>query len=92
MEVARQQRVGNGLDPETTMGPLANPRRVSAMRRLTDDARARGAQVAIGGADLGTEGYYFQPTVLIDAPTDSLLWNEEPFGPVAGVSQLQDHR
>jgi len=82
---SRGVKVANGLDEGTTMGPLANPRRVAAMERLTADAVTRGAQVATGGERIGSAGNFFAPTVIIDAPTDSLVFNEEPFGPMAAV-------
>ncbi len=83
---ARALTVGPGLENGTTMGPLANPRRLDAMRRLTEDALARGAQAATGGERLGSLGNFFAPTVLVDVPRDSLVFNEEPFGPLAAVS------
>ena len=67
------------------MGPLANPRRLAAMQRLTADAVQRGAELAAGGEQIGSAGNFFAPTVLINVPTDSLVFNEEPFGPMAAV-------
>ncbi|MBL8342687.1 MAG: NAD-dependent succinate-semialdehyde dehydrogenase [Rubrivivax sp.] len=83
--VSRGLKVAGGLEEGTSMGPLANPRRVAAMERLTADAVKRGAQVATGGERIGSAGNFFAPTVLVDAPTDSLVFNEEPFGPMAAV-------
>ena len=67
------------------MGPLANPRRLAAMQRLTEDAVKRGAEVATGGERMGEMGNFFAPTVLVNVPGDSLVFNEEPFGPLAAV-------
>ena len=78
-------KVGDGLTDGTTMGPLANPRRLEAMQQLTDDAVKRGAQVAHGAERLGATGNFFAPTVLADVPLDARVLNEEPFGPVAAV-------
>jgi succinate-semialdehyde dehydrogenase/glutarate-semialdehyde dehydrogenase len=74
--------MGDGLDADTRMGPLANGRRLPAVQGLVDDARARGARVLAGG-EPGTGGFFFQPTVLADVPTDAQAMNVEPFGPVA---------
>jgi len=82
---ARNQKVGDGLGEGITMGPLANPRRLSAMQRLTADAVQRGAEIAAGGERIGSAGNFFAPTVIVDAPLDSLVFNEEPFGPMAAV-------
>ncbi len=76
-------KLGNGLDAGTTMGPLANDRRVAAMEALIADAVGKGAKVATGGSRAGNKGYFFQPTVLTDIPADARVMHEEPFGPLA---------
>ncbi|NOD76898.1 MULTISPECIES: NAD-dependent succinate-semialdehyde dehydrogenase [unclassified Ruegeria] len=80
--------VGNGLDAEVEMGPLANDRRVRALSELVEDARAKGAIVATGGAPLGNQGYFFQPTVLLNVPETARVMQEEPFGPVAVINPV----
>ena len=85
VEASRSLKLGHGLSEGTTLGPLANTRRVAAMERLTADAVQRGATLAIGGERVGAQGNFFAPTVLVDAPLNSLLLNEEPFGPMASV-------
>ena len=82
---AKSLKVGNGLDKETRMGPLANPRRVDAMEGFVSDAVQRGAKVKAGGKRIGNEGFFFEPTVLTDVPRDARIMNEEPFGPVAAI-------
>ena len=81
----KAMKVGAGLDAGVHMGPLANPRRLAAMQRLTADAVQRGAEVATGGEQIGSMGNFFAPTVLVNVPGDSLVFNEEPFGPMAAV-------
>ncbi|MBI5721818.1 MAG: NAD-dependent succinate-semialdehyde dehydrogenase [Burkholderiales bacterium] len=81
----RAVKVGPGLEKDTGMGPLANPRRLAAMERLTADAVKHGASVATGGERIGATGNFFAPTVLVDVSRDSLVFNEEPFGPMAAV-------
>jgi succinate-semialdehyde dehydrogenase / glutarate-semialdehyde dehydrogenase len=83
---SRTLRVGPGLAEGTTMGPVANARRLSAIEQLTADAVARGAVLATGGERIGTAGNFYAPTVLVDVPPASRILNEEPFGPVAAVS------
>lgn len=80
--------VGNGMDVGVEMGPLANDRRVPALIKLVEDARAKGATVATGGVKHGDKGYFFQPTVLLNVPDDALIMQEEPFGPVAVVNPV----
>jgi len=78
-------KLGHGLEQGTAMGPLANPRRLDAVQRLTRDAVERGATLAAGGERLGTAGNFFAPTVLDNVSRDCRVFNEEPFGPVAAV-------
>lgn len=82
---AKAWRVGDGMDPQTQMGPLANSRRVEAIERLVDDARERGATVAAGGKRLGERGFFFAPTILADVPPDAEVLHSEPFGPIAPI-------
>jgi succinate-semialdehyde dehydrogenase/glutarate-semialdehyde dehydrogenase len=87
---ARSIRVGNGLAPETEMGPLANDRRLEALRSLVEDATAKGAILAAGGRRVGEHGYFFEPTVLHSVPENARIASEEPFGPVAMISSFTD--
>jgi len=84
-DLAKGVVVGDGLDEGTQMGPLANDRRLAAMAEFQQDAVARGARVLAGGARIGEAGNFWQPTVLADVPLDARLFNDEPFGPVAGI-------
>jgi len=83
---SRAVKLGDGLEPGTTMGPMANPRRIAAMESLLDDATRRGATVRSGGNRVGNKGNFFEPTVITDVPRDARMMNEEPFGPVAIIA------
>lgn len=76
-------RIGDGLHPDTQVGPLANPRQLAKMEDLVADAVEKGARVLVGGEALSGEGYFFQPTVLADVPMNARVMHEEPFGPIA---------
>ncbi|WP_027061839.1 NAD-dependent succinate-semialdehyde dehydrogenase [Mesorhizobium loti] len=82
-EATRQIKVGDGMAEGTTMGPLANPRRVQAMEELVHDAVQKGAELVTGGKRIGNSGYFFEPTILSNVGTDARAMNEEPFGPLA---------
>ncbi len=84
-------KVGNGLEADTDMGPLANERRIPAIEDMINDATSRGGNLATGGERIGNKGYFFQPTVLTDVPTDAKIMNDEPFGPVAIVNRFKDY-
>ena len=80
-------RVGDGLDPDTQMGPLANARRVEEVHDLIADAVERGAQLLCGGNRMNREGNFYLPTVLKDVPEDARIMREEPFGPVTVLNR-----
>ncbi|MER6346222.1 NAD-dependent succinate-semialdehyde dehydrogenase [Streptomyces sp. NPDC001595] len=85
VEAAEAVVVGDGLAEGTTMGPLANERRLAAMERLVADAVERGAKVLTGGERPDRPGWFYAPTVLTDVPADAELLHEEPFGPLAPI-------
>lgn len=85
VKTATSLKVGDGLAEGTQMGPLANPRRVTAMAEFTQDAIAKGATVLAGGERIGESGNFWQPTVLADVPLEAKVFNDEPFGPMAAI-------
>jgi len=84
-EYAKGLKLGDGLEKATTLGPLANPRRLDAMESFVNDAKARGGKIVTGGSRHGNQGFFFEPTVITDVPDDSKIMTEEPFGPVAPI-------
>src|SRR5262249_57746335 len=74
--------VGDGLQPENSMGPMANPRRLTAMADFMKDAVSHGAKVSVGGDRMEGPGFFWRPTLLSDVPVTARIMNEEPFGPV----------
>jgi succinate-semialdehyde dehydrogenase / glutarate-semialdehyde dehydrogenase len=82
-------KVGDGLDAKTSMGPLANARRIAAMETFIGDAVQHGATVQTGGNRIGNKGNFFEPTVITDAPKNARVMNEEPFGPLAVISSFR---
>ncbi len=89
-DLAKGIKVGEGLDPASKMGPLANPRRMTAMQSIIQDAQEKGAKVATGGKRIGNQGNFFEPTVLTDVPANARIMTEEPFGPVAVMIRFKD--
>ena len=90
-ELIRQYRLGDPLDPQTTLGPLVRTAAADAVRAQVQAAVNAGARAAIGEREFpesrpGTP--YLAPQLLIDAPADSAVMREEIFGPVAGVMRV----
>ncbi len=86
---AQAMKIGDGADPATDIGPLANPRRIAALETFVADAVENGAKLVTGGHRLGNKGYFFAPTVLAHVPTNARAMNEEPFGPIALVNAFE---
>ncbi|WP_326534336.1 NAD-dependent succinate-semialdehyde dehydrogenase [Pseudorhodoferax sp.] len=78
-------KVGDGLDPQTQVGPVSNARRVEAIAALVADARACGATVRTGGERIDGPGLFWAPTILTEVPAHAKVMHEEPFGPLAVV-------
>ena len=87
---AKALKLGDGMEKDTRMGPLAHARRVQAMEGFVQDAAQKGARVVTGGERVGNKGYFFAPTILTDVPMEARIMNEEPFGPVAIIRPFRD--
>ena len=61
-EYAKAIRLGDGLEKDTTMGPMANARRLDAMDSFVADAKNRGANIQTGGSRHGNQGFFYEPT------------------------------
>ncbi|MEZ5670125.1 MAG: NAD-dependent succinate-semialdehyde dehydrogenase [Alphaproteobacteria bacterium] len=86
---AGRLKVADGFAEGVEMGPLANSRRLAAMRGFVEDAVARGARVACGGRRVGNLGWFFAPTVLADVTLEAQVMSEEPFGPIAPCMSVE---
>ncbi len=87
-EAAKALKLGNGLEQGVGMGPLANPRRLSAMEEFVADAKDHGARITAGGERIGNQGFFYAPTVLADVPEEARIMNDEPFGPLAPITRF----
>jgi succinate-semialdehyde dehydrogenase / glutarate-semialdehyde dehydrogenase len=85
--VARMSRLklGDGTDPETTLGAMINEKAVAKIAALVDDALAKGGKLLLGGTRLNRPGFFYPPTVISDVPDNARLLKEEIFGPVAAL-------
>ncbi|WP_112313082.1 NAD-dependent succinate-semialdehyde dehydrogenase [Pseudogemmobacter bohemicus] len=87
---AAKIRVGDGLDPETGMGPLINAGRLAEIEAIVADALAAGATLKHGGrrpAHLNT-GHFYEPTILTEVTDDMRVFAEENFGPIAAITRF----
>src|SRR4051812_47789992 len=83
-------KVGRGTEEGVEVGPLIDDSQRGIVSDLVSDATSKGASVVVGGSEVDGRGYFYQPTVLSDVPSDARLLKEEIFGPVAPVSSFGD--
>jgi acyl-CoA reductase-like NAD-dependent aldehyde dehydrogenase len=90
VELAEAAKLGDPFDPETTMGPLMTGEQFAKVSDLVDDVRAVGGRIVTGGERFGEKGFFFEPTIVEDLPSDARLIVEEQFGPVLPVIVYDD--
>lgn len=83
-------KVGDPMNSETDLGPLATADGVETLQRQVDLSINAGAQLLTGGRRFSSAGYYFQPTALANIPRDAPVYRDEVFGPVALLFEARD--
>src|SRR5215210_3207426 len=89
-EQGRNIKVGNGLNPDTTMGPLVSDEQFEKVLGYLDQGREAGAEAYIGGSRVGNRGYFVEPTILTNTSPDMSVIREEIFGPVVAAIPFDD--
>ena len=87
---ARALRVAPGLSPECDIGPVISARQRERVMGYIDSGRAEGAEVVTGGEALQGDGFFVQPTVLVNTRPDMKVVREEIFGPVLSTQLFDD--
>jgi len=93
VERAKKVRVGDGMDPETQLGPINNKMQLERVMGLVDDAKKSGGTIEAGGTRLEGSGYFYPPTIVTNVGAGVRLVDEEQFGtalPVLKYSKLDD--
>ncbi|HWV09490.1 MAG TPA: aldehyde dehydrogenase family protein [Pseudomonas sp.] len=91
VDYARQQVMGDGLDPAVTVGPVQNKMQFDKVRTFLDDIKARGYNVVLGGeVDESRPGYFIPVTVVDNPPEDAMIVQEEQFGPIVPIIAYDD--
>ena len=84
-EHASKIKLGHGLDPETQMGPLVSDEQLNRVCGYLESGAKEGAEAKVGGKRHGTEGYFVEPTVLVNTHEKMKVVSEEIFGPVVAA-------
>ena len=90
VEEARAARIGNGLDPDTRLGPLQNRMQFDKVSEILLETRESGATILTGGEIPDRPGYFIPPTLVTDVDDDSRLVSEEQFGPIVPILKFSD--
>jgi len=86
VEYASSVKVGNGMDPETGLGPIQNRMQFEKLLSLFADTRDKGYRIRCGGEiDTSLPGNFVPVTVVDNPPDDSRIVREEPFGPILPI-------
>jgi acyl-CoA reductase-like NAD-dependent aldehyde dehydrogenase len=88
--LAKGVKVGNGLDAGTQIGPINNQPQFERVTMLVEDAKKHGAKIVSGGNRIGSEGYYYAPTIVGGISDGVRLVDEEQFGPALPVIPYKD--
>ena len=89
--VVNQYNLGNPLDPETTIGPMAHIRFANEVRAQTQEAIKDGAKAHIDPCLFPMDGgAYLMPQILTDVTHDMRIMREESFGPVVGIMSVKN--
>ncbi|WP_043696731.1 aldehyde dehydrogenase family protein [Luteibacter sp. 9133] len=88
---ARRQKLGDGLDPEVTVGPVQNKMQFDKVVTFLDDIKANGQKIVLGGEiDPDRPGYFIPVTVVDNPPEDSKIVQEEQFAPIVPIIAYDD--
>jgi phenylacetaldehyde dehydrogenase len=90
VENAKGIKVGSGLDPESTMGPLVSQEQFDRVTGFMESGLSQGAEAACGGKRVGDKGYFVEPTVLVNTNPGMTVVQEEIFGPVVTAMPFSD--
>ncbi len=85
----RSLKVGDGMTPGVTIGPLIHEKGLEKVRRHVSDAKSKGGKIITGGRQSPLGGTFYEPTLIADARDDMLLAREETFGPVAACFRFK---
>jgi len=90
VEQMRSLKIGDPFDETTEIGPLATEQILNGVHQQVQKSIAAGAKLLTGGNRIAGPGFFYEPTVLVDVPTNSPAFREEVFGPVAAVFRVRD--
>ena len=83
-------KIGPGIDPTTEMGPVVSASQLERIKKYVAIGQDEGAELVLGGSQVGERGYFHEPTVFTGVRNDMRIAQEEIFGPVMGILPFRD--
>jgi acyl-CoA reductase-like NAD-dependent aldehyde dehydrogenase len=90
IENIKLEVVGDPMNPKTTVGPLVREAQRDTIIRQVEDAKSKGGKLLCGGNAIGSNGYFYEPTVVYDVIRGMDILKEEVFGPVAPIVVVEN--
>lgn len=87
---AKKLVTGNPIDKATEIGPVSRKEQLAVLSEQVEDAIQKGGKVISGGHRAQGKGYFFEPTVVVNANHDMKIMMDESFGPVIGLQKVKD--
>ena len=87
IEKTKKLKIGDGMDPDTQLGPLTTKKRLNEIEELVEKTKQEGAKVLLGGKRPAgfNKGFYYEPTIFDNVKDDYTIMKVEPFGPLVPV-------
>ena len=83
-------KTGDPTDDDTAMGPVVSSEQLARVQGMVDRARDAGAEVTTGGHAVGGDGFFYEPSVVVNPAQDAEIVQREVFGPVVTVQRFSD--
>ncbi len=92
IEKTKKLKIGNGIDPDTQLGPLTTQKRLNEVEALVEKTKHEGAKVLLGGKRPAgfNKGYFYEPTIFDDIKDNFTIMNQEPFGPLVPILSFKN--
>jgi len=87
---ASQLKIGDPTSMETDIGPLSSKDGLDTISGIVEDAKAKGAEILLGGSEMEGKGFFYKPTILTNVKSNMRIATEETFGPVAPITIVED--
>ena len=92
VEKTKKLKIGNGMEKDTSLGPLCTKERLEGVEKLVEKTKKEGGKLLLGGKRAANfnKGYYYEPTIFDDIKDDFTVMREEPFGPIVPILSFKD--